>query len=96
MLDKGLQRGVGGFRRGTEGGEHSGRLAGSSAQMLLMEELVGLAGLSWFFFFCSEGDVRRHHSHSHEGTWGAGSRQMEGSPGQQGARAQELRLGRDF
>lgn len=62
--------------------------------MLLMEELRGVSGIELLlllFFFCSGvmcADITP--------TRGAGSRQMEGSPGQQGARAQELRPGRDF
>lgn len=51
MLEEGLQRGVSRFRRETEGGEHSGRWAGSSARMLLMEELRGVSGIELLLFF---------------------------------------------
>lgn len=66
----------------SEGGEHPGRWAGSSARMLLPRSR-GVSGTELVSFFLLRGDVRRHHSHSREGTWGAGSRQVEGSPGRQ-------------
>lgn len=90
MLEEGLQRGVSRFRRETEGGEHSGRWAGSSARMLLMEELRGVSGIELLLllFFLLRGDVRRHHSH--EGSreqadgrfsWPAGSKGPGPAPG---------------